>query len=96
MDSILGTYREGHIIPDEPVNWPEGARVVISPAAEEVGLNEATWPDTPEARAELLARMNAAEPVEMTSEEEAEIEAAREAVKKVTLEAVRRKMGLAP
>jgi hypothetical protein len=31
MNSILGTYREGHIVPDGPVDWPEGARVVRRP-----------------------------------------------------------------
>jgi hypothetical protein len=96
MDSVLGTYREGHIVLDGPVNLREGSRVVILPAAEGIGLNEATWPDTAEARAEILARMDAVEPLEFTPEEEAEIAAAREAVKNVTIEAVQKKMGLAP
>jgi hypothetical protein len=40
--------------------------------------------------------MRTFEPVELPPEDEAEIAAAREAVKRVTLEAVRRRMGLDP
>jgi hypothetical protein len=96
MDSILGTYQRGHVLLDEPVNWPEGSRVVIAPANKRKGLTEEEWPDTPEGIAALLANLDAVEPLEFTPEEEAEIAAAREEVRRMTIEAVRKQMGLAP
>ena len=62
----------------------------------EYGLREEDWPDTPENRAEILRRMEAIEPLELTAEDEAEIAAARAAVREVTLAAVRKQMGLEP
>lgn len=56
----------------------------------EYGLCEEDWPDTPENRIEILRRMEAIEPLELTEADEAEIAAVRE----VTLAAVRKQMGL--
>jgi hypothetical protein len=95
MSTMTGTYRDGRIELDAPVDWPEGKRVYIS-GSEPGGrfLTDETWPDTPEGRAALAERMRTFEPVELSSEDEAEIAAAREAVRRVTLEAVRNKTGL--
>lgn len=90
---IDGTYHAGRIDLDKQVDWPEGCRVRV---ALEYGMREEDWPDTPENRAEILRRMEAVEPLEFTPEEEAEIEAARAAVREVTLAAVRKQMGLEP
>lgn len=95
MSEVFGTYHNGHIIPDKPVDWTEGSRVLIQPVDSthpKVGLREDEWPDTPEKIAEWLARLDALEPLELTPEDEAEIAQAREAVRRVTLEAVRRRM----
>ena len=32
MSAIQGTYKNGQIILTEPVDWPDGKRVIISPA----------------------------------------------------------------
>ena len=90
MDQVPGTYREGQIILDSPVDWPEGSRVLVETADLEVGLVEPEWPENAETRAILLARMDDFEPLEFTPEEEKEIAAAREEVRKVTLDAVKR------
>lgn len=96
MSAARGTYQNGRVSLDAPVDWVEGARVTVCPADEPLGLSEADWPDTPEARERLLALWEAIEPLEMTSEDEREIQAAFDDVARVTLAAVRKKMGLAP
>lgn len=40
MKTIMGTVRNGQIVADQPVEWPEGCRVVIEPAKEEASLEE--------------------------------------------------------
>lgn len=99
MSKIMGTVRNGKIEPDEPIDWPNGHRVVIADAKSASGsdvefLNEDEWPDTPENRAELLRRLEAIEPLGWTPEEEARINLAREEFKRVDIESVRRQMGL--
>jgi hypothetical protein len=65
MTPIHGTFTHGHIVPDAPVDWPDGARVVIlPPEVEKIGLREDEWPTTPEGIAALLKRMDEREPVE--------------------------------
>lgn len=79
--AILGTIHNGQIVPDQPVEWPEGCRVVIEPAAKEetLGIREEDWPTTPEGIARLLALMDQIEPLEITPEEEAAWQADRKA-----------------
>jgi hypothetical protein len=96
MDAIYGTFQGGHVLLDEPVNWPEGSRVMIARATKCKGLTEEEWPETKEGISALLANLDAIEPLEFSPEEEAEIAAAREEVRRVTIEAVKRQMGLTP
>jgi len=86
VDLMTGTYRGGKVELDSAVDWPDGVRVAVLPPQQRVGLSEAEWMDTPEQRQRLLERMSTFEPVEFTPEDEAEIAAAREAVKQVTIE----------
>lgn len=82
MKTILGTVRNGQIIADQPIEWPEGCRVVIEPAEEStLGIREEDWPTTPEGIARHLALMDQIEPLEMSAEEEAAWQAARKAHK---------------
>jgi hypothetical protein len=83
MKAIMGTVRNGQIIADQPVEWPEGTRVIMEPAAEEesLGIREEDWPTDPEGIARLVALMDQVEPVEMTPEELAAWEAERKAHK---------------
>jgi hypothetical protein len=83
MNAITGTWKNGQIVPDNPVNWPEGCRLVIEPVPTEttLGIREEDWPTTPEGIARHLALMEQIEPVIMTDEERAEWEAARKAQK---------------
>ena len=98
MTTIIGTYRDGLVELDSPLSLPNGSRVqVVVPEDQECtrpelqyGLDEATWVETPENRAALLKSMEEFEPIQLTLEEEREIEEARRAVKEYTLEKLKR------
>jgi hypothetical protein len=94
MHMVTGTYRDGKVELDQVVDWPDGMRVTVAEEdpADEL-LREEDWPDTPEARDEMLRRVEEFEPVILSLREEAEIAAARQAVKQYTIEAVRKQMG---
>jgi len=97
MARVTGTYRHGRVELNEPVDWPDGHRVVISDSEpEDELLDEADWPDTPENRAELLRRFDQMEPLGLTPDEEARMAAALAESKRFNVEAVRRQMGLEP
>jgi hypothetical protein len=86
MSTVSGRYHDGKVILDAPVDWPDGAVVRVSPKSEKIGMTEDEWPTTPEGIQQLIEKMWSFEPVELTPEEEAEWMAAREAVKKYTIE----------
>ena len=98
MTTIIGTYRDGLVELDSPLSLPNGSRVqVVVPEDQEnrcpelkYGLDEATWVDSPENRAALIKSMEEFEPIQLTPEEEREIEEARKAVKEYTLEKMKR------
>lgn len=55
MNAIKATWKEGRIVPDEPVNWPEGCEVVVEPlpaATYKTGLDESEWRDDYASRAD--------------------------------------------
>lgn len=83
MKAIMGTVRDGQIIADQPLEWPEGCRVVIEPAAMEdtLGIREEDWPTDPEGVARLVALMDQLEPIEMTPDEMAAWKAKKEGEK---------------
>jgi hypothetical protein len=84
MEAIRGTVRNGQIVADQPVHWPDGCRVVIEPVPEDeetLGIPEKDWPTDSEGIARLLALMDQIEPLEMTPEEEIAWQADRRARK---------------
>ncbi len=97
--TIEGTYHAGHVDLDKQVDWPEGCRVRVAlehAATPEYGMREEDWPDTPENREKILARMDAVEPLELSEEDEARITAVRTEMKAKSIEAMRQLMGLQP
>jgi hypothetical protein len=94
MKLIQGTYRDGRIALDHPVDWPEGVKVSIVAPGEAWGLSEADWPDTPENRAALVALLDGMTPLILTPEDEQEMSAGRAAAREASLRAVRKQMGL--
>jgi hypothetical protein len=89
MHPITGIVKDGQIIPNEPAEWPNGTRVRIEPiqtleetVAPDAGQNvwtEDRQQDDPESVARWIAAFDAIPPLQMTSEEEAEWQAARAA-----------------
>lgn len=104
MSIIHGTYKHGHVELDSPVDWPEGVRVdILSPSPidkceydVDYGMDERDWPTTKEGIEELIARMEAREPVEYSAEDLERIEAAHKWFGDYTRAAVARDMGLEP
>jgi hypothetical protein len=82
MKTIMGIVHNGQIIVEQPIEWPEGCRVVIEAAEEAtLGIREEDWPTDPEGIARLVALMDQLEPLEMTPEDDAAWEAVRKAHK---------------
>lgn len=75
MSAIRATWQNGQIVPDGPVDWPEGVRLRVEPDATPVGVTEEEWSNTPEAVAEWLKWYDTLEPLVLTPDEEAEAEA---------------------
>jgi hypothetical protein len=92
MNTIAGTYQQGRIVLRSPVDWPEGTRVevmLVEPGIDKMGMTEEEWPSDPQGIAELLARMDQCEPLEMTAEEQADLAAWRQKVKERSLTKMR-------
>ena len=67
----------------------------MSRAISDWGIDD-DWPDTPENRAEILRRMDAVEPLEMTEEEIAQWQATLHWFDEYSRQHVARDMGLTP
>ena len=88
MEVIRATWKNGRIVPDGPVDWPEGCRLVVEPEIAEarpIGVCEEDWSDAPEAVAEWLAWYDSLEPLEITPEEQADLAEWRQKVKEYTI-----------
>lgn len=83
MNAITGTWKNGQIIPDNPVDWPEGCRLRIEPVpeAQTIGKREEDWDDSPEGIAAWIRWYDSLEPLILTPEEQADWDAARKAQK---------------
>ena len=83
MNAIKGIYKNGQIILDRPADWPEETEVLVEPLPQEqtLGIREEDWPTDAEGIARWMAAFDAILPLQMTTEEEAEWQAAREAQK---------------
>jgi hypothetical protein len=72
--TVTGTYQDGRVILDNPVDWPNGRRVTVSSDESKIGMREEEWPTTPEGIEALLQRMD--EAVAPTEEEAVDFERA--------------------
>lgn len=97
MNAIRATWTDGKIVPDGPVDWPEGCRLLIEPdsaeAPESIGIREEDWSNSPEAIADWLAWYNSLEPLIFTPEEEADLAAWRQKVKEYTIAKMQERFG---
>jgi hypothetical protein len=95
MNAIMAVWKNGQILPSEPVNWPEGSRLIVEPIGtdeEIVGMSEEDWKDDPASIAAWEAGVRSIEPPVYTDEERAEMERYRAEFRRFNLEAVRRQM----
>ncbi len=84
---MTATWINGHIVFDAAPTWPDGCRLSVEPAAQEatLGIREEDWPTDAEGRAAWLAWYDSLEPLEMTAQEERDLQAWRQKVKEYTL-----------
>jgi predicted DNA-binding antitoxin AbrB/MazE fold protein len=94
MVTISATWKNGCVVPDGPVDWPEGCRLRIQPAFVEelTGMTEEEQGDDPESIRRWIEEFDAIPPLPMSPEEEAELIVWRAKVKAYNLEAVRRQV----
>src|SRR5437762_421446 len=95
MNAVVpGTFHDGRVVLEAPVDWPEGMKVQVIPveSGERIGLTEEEWSDSPEAIEDWLRWYRALEPLKITPEEEAEFWRFQEEIDRYTKEAVRRQM----
>jgi hypothetical protein len=82
MTTITAIIRNGQLELPEPLDLPDGTKVEIRlPGPEELDSGSDNDPMTPEEIARTLAAMDKIEPLEVTPEEEAALEADRQARK---------------
>jgi predicted DNA-binding antitoxin AbrB/MazE fold protein len=89
MISITGTYQQGAVLLDKPVNLPEGAHVrvtldieeSVARADEDLCMDGTPWPKTREEIERFIKEMDEIPGIEVSDEEYARIEAERVARK---------------
>lgn len=85
MDEVHAVWKDGQIVPEGPVDWPEGSRLRIEPEpASAVGASEEEWSNAPKAIADWLAWYDSLEPLIFTQQEEDEIRDWRRRLKEYT------------
>lgn len=83
-ETVPGTFHEGRIVLEAPVDWPEGTKVEVvsvTSGRPTFGLTEDEWPKTPEEIEAWLRWYDSLEPLEFTPEEEADLDAWRQKLK---------------
>jgi hypothetical protein len=98
MNAIKATWTNGQIVPAEPVNWPEGAQLLVEPlpASEKIGLAEEEWQDDPESIAAWIEAVEKIEPLNWVEGEHEAYERYRKQSREFNIEAVRKRMEAMP
>jgi hypothetical protein len=87
MDAIRGTWKNGQVVLDGPVDWPDGRRLLVEaePSQETIGIPDEDWSNTPEGIEAWLRWYESLEPLVFTPQEEADLAAWRQKVKEHTI-----------
>jgi hypothetical protein len=88
MDVVRAIWKDGQVLLDGAVDWPDGSRLLIEPDSfngEAIGVREEDWSNTPEAIAAWLKWYDSLEPLIFTPDEEADLAAWRKRVKEYTI-----------
>ena len=94
MHAIKAIWKNGRILPSEPVDWPEGSELLVEPLAtsKKIGLDESEWRDDPESIAVWIAAVEKIEPMIWTEGEREEYERYRQERREFNIDAVRKQM----
>jgi hypothetical protein len=87
MKAIQAIWKDGRIIPSQPVDWPDGTALNVEPVEElsETESEEGLYGKDPESIAWQIAACETLPRLTMTEAEEAEWLAARQDVKEYTV-----------
>lgn len=99
MHAIKAIWTNGHIVPVEPVDWPEGSELRVEPVPSNgarIGMTEEEWRDDPESISDWIAAVEKIEPLIWAEGEREEYERHREEARQFNLEAVRKQMEEVP
>ena len=99
MESIKAVWTNGQIQPLEPVNWPDGKKLIVEPdrsTDDELVPGDNTWGDDAASFDAWAAAVDRIEPMVWAEGEREAFEAFREDVKQYTIEAVRKQMAEMP
>ena len=93
MKTIAAVWKNGQIVPTQPIDWPDGTSLRIQPIEDPhpEPAEDDLWNDDPGAIARRIAFYEALPPWRMSASEEAEWHAARREVKDYTLAKMREK-----
>jgi hypothetical protein len=76
MNAVKATWKHGQVILEGHADWPEGSRLIV---AQEAHADDEGDADDPESIAQWIAEFEAIPPIDMTEQEEADWQAARQA-----------------
>ena len=94
MNAIKAIWTNGHIVPAEPVDWPEGSELRVEPInpRERIGLSNDEWHDDLESITAWIEAVDKIEPLIWSEGEEEEYRRYREKCRQFNIEAVRQQM----
>ena len=95
MNAIKATWKDGQIVFNDRVDWPEGCEVLVEPVfppCDRIGIDEAEWREDAGSLADWEAWIAMLEPLEYTPEEEAALARFDLEASRFNVEAVRRQM----
>jgi hypothetical protein len=94
MNVVKATWKNGQVVLDSPVEWPDGRRLLVAeePLAEIEFMTEEAQGDDPASVEQWINELRAIPALPISPQQEAEILAWRQKVKDYNLEAVRRQM----
>jgi hypothetical protein len=80
VKAIHAIWKNGQIVPTQPVDWPEGTALAVEPIEEPLETNSEgdLLGDDPESIARWLDWLDSLEPLHFTPEEEAALQAAQQ------------------
>ena len=85
MIAVHAQWKDGKIIVDEPIDWPDGCDLEVRPVTFNSSESADVQSNDPEAVARWIAEFQAIPPLEMTAEDEAEWQAAKQAQREFEL-----------